>query len=55
VGVVPPGDVAADHPGLLVVGLMVGAVEREIAQRGELGLDASTPFFLASKSGSLTS
>ena len=32
---VPPGDVAADHPGVLAVGLVVGAVEGEVAQRGE--------------------
>src|SRR5215469_9037446 len=35
--VVAPDDVAADHAGLLLVGCMVGAVEREVAQRGELG------------------
>jgi hypothetical protein len=35
--VVAPDDVAADHAGLLVV--VVGAVEGEVAQRGELGFD----------------
>ena len=40
---VPPGDVAADHPALRFVGGVVGAVEREVAQRGELGLDAVQP------------
>jgi hypothetical protein len=38
--VVAPDDVAADHAGLLLVGGVIGAVEREVAQRGELGLDA---------------
>ena len=38
--VVAPDDVAADHAGLLVVGGVIGAVEGEVAQRGELGLDA---------------
>jgi hypothetical protein len=37
--VVAPDDVAADHAGLLFVAGMVGAVEREVAQGGELGLD----------------
>ena len=40
---VPPGDVVADHAGLLVVGGVVGAVHGEGAQRGELGLDAVEP------------
>src|SRR3954453_16473888 len=40
---VPPGDVAADHAGLLAVGGVVGAVEGEVAQGGELGLDAVEP------------
>ena len=40
---VPPGDVAADHAGLLAVGVVVGAVEREVAQGGELGLDPVEP------------
>jgi hypothetical protein len=38
--VVAPDDVAADHAGLLVVGGVAGAVEGEVPQRGELGLDA---------------
>jgi hypothetical protein len=38
--VVAPDDVPADHAGLLVVTGVVGAVEREVPQRGELGLDA---------------
>ena len=38
VGVVAPDDVAADHAGLLLVGGVVGAVEREVPQGGELGL-----------------
>jgi hypothetical protein len=38
--VVAPDDVAADHAGLLLVGGVVGAVEGEVAQRGELGFDA---------------
>ena len=33
---VPPGDVAADHAVLFAVGGVVGAVEGELAQRGEL-------------------
>jgi hypothetical protein len=37
--VVAPDDVAADHAGLLLVTGVVGAVEREVAQGGELGLD----------------
>jgi hypothetical protein len=37
--VVAPDDVAADHAGLLAVAGVVGAVEREMPQRGELGLD----------------
>ncbi len=36
---VPPGDVAADHAGLLGVAVVVGAVQSEVAQRGELGLE----------------
>src|SRR6266487_271785 len=41
--VVAPDDVAADHAGLLLVAGVVGAVEREVPQRGELGLDAVQP------------
>ncbi len=37
---VPPDDVAADHGCLFLVAGVVGAVEREIAQRGELGFYA---------------
>jgi len=37
---VAPGDVAADHPALLVVRVVVGAVEGEVAKRAELRLDA---------------
>ena len=40
---VPPGDVAADHAGLLAVGVVVGAVEGEVVQRGELRLDPVEP------------
>jgi hypothetical protein len=36
---VSPGDVAADHAGLLGVGAVIGAVEGEVPQRGELCLD----------------
>jgi hypothetical protein len=38
--VVTPDDVAADHAGLLFVGGVVGPIEREVPQRGELRLDA---------------
>jgi hypothetical protein len=38
--VVAPDDVPADHAGLLFMGGVVGAVEREVPQRGELGFDA---------------
>src|SRR6266568_5126212 len=38
-----PVDVAADHAGLLLVAGVVGAVEGEVPQRGELGLDAVQP------------
>jgi hypothetical protein len=37
--VVAPDDVAADHAGLLVVAGVAGAVQREVAQGRELGLD----------------
>jgi hypothetical protein len=40
---VPPGDVAADHAGLLVMTGMVGAVQGEVAQRLERGLDLGQP------------
>src|SRR5581483_11101308 len=40
---VPPVDVAADHAGLGPVGFVVGAVEGEVAQGGELGLDPVEP------------
>jgi hypothetical protein len=38
--VVTPDDVPADHAGLLFVAGVVGAVQREVAQRGELRLYA---------------
>src|SRR5207249_8093087 len=41
--VVAPDDVPADHAGLLLVTGVVGAVEGEVAQRGELGFDAVQP------------
>src|SRR5215469_10993587 len=41
--VVTPDDVAADHAGLFLVGGVVGAVEREVPQRGELCLDPVPP------------
>jgi hypothetical protein len=34
--VVPPDDVPADHAGLLFAAGVVGAVQREVAQRREL-------------------
>jgi hypothetical protein len=37
--VVASGDIAADHASLLLVGGVVGAIEREVPQRGELRLD----------------
>nr|WP_206188866.1 hypothetical protein [Streptomyces hirsutus] len=40
---VPPDDVAADHAALLLVAGVVGAVQREVTQGGELGLDAVQP------------
>ncbi|GAA2270905.1 hypothetical protein GCM10010430_65930 [Kitasatospora cystarginea] len=40
---VSPDDVAADHAALLLVVGVVGAVEGEVAQCGELGLDAVEP------------
>lgn len=40
---VSPDDVAADHAALLLVAGVVGAIEGEAAQRGELGLDAVEP------------
>ena len=38
--VVAPDDVPADHAGLLFVAGVVGAIQREVAQRGELRLYA---------------
>jgi hypothetical protein len=35
--IVAPDDVPADHAGLLFVAAVVGAVEREVPQRRELG------------------
>jgi len=40
---VAPGDAAPDQEGLGLVAVVVGAVETEVAQRGELGLDAVAP------------
>jgi hypothetical protein len=40
---VPPDDVAADHAALLLVTGVVVAVEGEVAQGGELGLNAVQP------------
>ena len=40
---VPPGDVAADHAGLLGMAGVIGAVQGKVAQRGELGLDPVQP------------
>lgn len=40
---VAPGDVAADHRGLLAMAGVIRAVEGEVAQRGELGLDPVQP------------
>src|SRR4051812_40466650 len=50
---VPPGDVAADHPGLFAVGLVVGAVEGEVAQCGELRLDPIEPGAVERRGGDL--
>jgi hypothetical protein len=36
--VVAPDDVPADHAGLFLVAGVVGAVESEVPQRGELGM-----------------
>lgn len=40
---IAPGDVAPDHAGLFDVAGVVSAVEGEVAQRGELRLDAVQP------------
>src|SRR5881227_1238029 len=40
---VPPDGVAADHAPLLLVTGVVGAIEGEVAQGGELGLDPIEP------------
>ena len=40
---VSPDDVSTDHAALLLVAGVIGAVEREVAQRGELCLDAVQP------------
>jgi hypothetical protein len=40
---VPPGDVAADHAALFLVGVVVGAVEGEVARGGELGFYSVEP------------
>lgn len=41
--IVAPGDIATDHPGLLPVAGMIGAVEREVPQSGELRLNPIQP------------
>lgn len=41
--IVAPGDVATDHPRLLPVADKVGAVQREVAQSGELRFDPVQP------------
>jgi hypothetical protein len=51
--VVAPDDVPADHAGLLPVTGVVGAVEREVAQRRELGLDAVQPGRIRRRIGNL--
>lgn len=38
-----PPDVGADEVVLFAVAVVVGAVEREVAQRGEFGLDPAQP------------
>ena len=40
---IAPGDVTADHPRLLPVTAVIGVVEGEVAQTGELGLDTVQP------------
>ena len=50
---VPPGDVAADHAALLAVGGVVGAVEGELAQRGELAFKAVHPRGVRGRAGDL--
>jgi hypothetical protein len=40
--IVAPDDVAADHAGLLLEAGVVGAVEREVLQRSELGSGLAT-------------
>ena len=50
---VAPGDVAADRAALLLVGRVVGAVEGEVAQRGELGLYAVPPGSIRRRVGDL--
>ena len=50
---VSPGDVAADHAVLFAVGGVVGAVECELAQRGELTLQAVHPRGVRRRVGNL--
>ena len=50
---VPPGDVAADHAVLFAVGGVVGAVQGELAQRGELTLNAVHPRAVRGRAGDL--
>jgi hypothetical protein len=40
---VAPDDVAANHAGLLFVAAVVGAVQREVAQRRELRFNEDPP------------
>jgi hypothetical protein len=40
---VAPADIGGDRGVLLGVAAVVGAVEGEVAQRGELGLECITP------------
>lgn len=40
---ISPDDVAADHVALRLVAVVVGAVESEVAQCSELGLDSVEP------------
>src|SRR5207247_6196745 len=51
--VVAPDDVAADHAGLLLVAGVVGAVEREVPQRGELRLNPVPPGRVRGRVGDL--
>jgi hypothetical protein len=48
---VPPDDVAADHAALFFVSGVVGAVQGEVAQGGEPGLDAVEPGAVGRRAG----